>query len=56
MIAPVAVALAQPGVPPLCRILGKSSAPAPNSTATAANANAHQPWVCQPLANMFSCC
>ena len=55
MIAPVAAALAQPGVRPR-RILGKSSAPAPNSTAAAANASAHQPWVCQPLAYMFSSC
>ena len=56
MIALAAAALAQPGVPPLREILGKSSAPAPNSTAAAANTSAHQPWVCQPLAYMFSSC
>ena len=55
MIAPVAAALAQPGVLPL-RIFGQSSAPAPNSTATAANTSAHQAWVCQALAYKFSSC
>jgi hypothetical protein len=49
-------ALAQPGVPPPREILGKSSAPAPNSTAAAANASAHQLSVRQPLAYTFSSC
>jgi len=56
MIAPVAMALAQPGVRPGRTIPGTSSAPAPNSTAAAANTSAHQPWVCQALAYMSSCC
>ena len=43
-------------VPPPREILGKSSAPAPNNTAAAANTSAHQPWVCQPLAYKFSSC
>jgi len=56
MIALPAAAFAQPGVPRLSRIHGRSSAPAPNSTAAAANTSAHQPSVCQPFAYMFSCC
>src|SRR5579875_58177 len=56
MIALVATALTQPGVPPRRMTLGQSSTAAPDSTATAANTSAHQPWVCQPFAYMFSCC